>query len=174
MLIRFILVLVIISAVTLAIMACAMPGTTLGVYTVVGTPVTNTCGSGLDAPDPWDFDVELSLDGTTLYWNWLDGSSLLSGTLSSDAATMTLSQSANVDETADGGDGPCNMERDDDLQVTVASGAVPSTFAATITYTFSVVSGSTCTDQLSSAGGAYDTLPCTISYALSGSYSSAQ
>ncbi len=145
-----------------------MPGTTLGIYSVKGTLTTNTCGAGLGAPSPWNFNVELSKTATDLYWNTMDGSALLSGTLSS-SVTMGNSTSANVDG-VDGSTGPCSMTRADTLTLDLSSGAVPSSFSGSLSYTFSVDSGSSCADQMSSAGGAYDTLPCTIAYTLSGSH----
>jgi hypothetical protein len=150
-----------------------MPGTALGIYAVAGIPGTNSCGAGLQAPDPWNFNIELSQSGSLLYWNWLDGSAILSATLVNNAANLTLSQSGNVDATDDGGIGPCNMERDDDIAMTV-TGSPPTSFTGTITYNFSAVSGSDCSDQLTSNGGLYDTLPCTVSYTLSGNQTSSQ
>jgi hypothetical protein len=146
-----------------------MPGTTLGIYSVTGTSTTNTCGAGLSAPNPWNFNVELSKTTTELYWNTMDGSALLSGTLGS-SVTMGNSASGNVDGAADGAAGPCSMTRTDVLTLSLASGAVPASFTGTLSYTFSIDSGSSCGDQLSSSGGAYDTLPCTIAYSLSGAH----
>ncbi len=94
-----------------------MPGTTLGIFAVAGTPQTNTCGAGLSAPDPWDFNVQLSVKGSVLYWDWLDGSAILSAEMVDASANLTLSQSGNVDATVDGGLGPCDMERDDAIDL---------------------------------------------------------
>jgi hypothetical protein len=146
------------------LMACdtGLPGTTLGTFKVTAQEQTNTCG--LSAPDPWTFDVELSQDGTLLYWSWLDGSPLLSAPVSSQAATLTATEQANVDGTADGGLGPCTMERDDTIQVTLGSGTSPTSFTATIGYAISTVAGANCSDQLAASGGQYNTIPCTMSY----------
>ncbi len=148
---------------------CSMPGTTLGIYSVKGTITTNTCGAGLGAPSPWNFNAELSKTTTELYWNTMDGSALLSGALSGSSVTVDNTMSANVDG-VDGGTGPCSMTRTDKLTLNLASGAVPSSFDGSLSYTFSVDSGSNCADQMSSNGGAYDTLPCTIAYSLAGSH----
>lgn len=143
----------------------ALPGTLLGTYTVDAQSVTNTCG--LAAPNPWQFDVQMSQDSQLLYWSWMDGTPAVSAPLSGSAATLLASQQANVDG-EDGGLGPCTMERDDTLQVTLGSGSPPATFTGTITYAFSVPAGSNCSDQLGSAGGPYAELPCTVSYSTSG------
>jgi len=150
------------------VLACAdkpLPGNLLGTYQIVAQSETNTCG--LAAPDPWTFDAELSEDGTTLYWSWMDGSPPLSNAMSSTSqATLLASEQVNVDGTADGGLGPCTMERDDTLQIDLGSGTPPSTFQGTIGYAFSVPSGWNCADQLASAGGQYAVLPCTITYSM--------
>src|SRR5580700_6364104 len=87
------------AGISIVTLACEvpMPGTTLGIFAVAGTPQTNTCGLGLGAPDPWDFNVQLSVKGSVLYWNWLDGSAILSAEMVDASANLTLSQSGNVD-----------------------------------------------------------------------------
>lgn len=116
--------------------------------------------------------METSKDGTTVYWScWLDSNPAVSGTRdSSSSTTITSSQQANVGG-IDGGTGPCTMERDDTLTVTLGmtqndSGS-PTTASGSLTYGFSAVSGSDCTDQLSASEGVYATLPCSIAYSLS-------
>jgi hypothetical protein len=158
----------------LVTLACssALPGTVLGTYKVTATPRTNTCGSGLGVPDPWVFEVEISEQGTKLYWSWLDGSALLSGTVDADASTtttLTSNTSGNVDPGADGAAGPCTMQRSDTIATSLGSGSPPGTFSGTIQYDFGIVSGSTCADQLSSAGGSYAALPCTVVFSMSAS-----
>src|SRR5580693_8769234 len=63
-----------------------LPGTQLGTYNVTGALGANTCGSGLGAPSPWTFTVQMSEDTsttpTTLYWLSSDGTEL-SSTMSS-------------------------------------------------------------------------------------------
>jgi hypothetical protein len=141
-----------------------LPGTMLGTYTVVGQAQTNSCN--LTAPSPWTFDAQLSEDGTLLYWSWLNGTSPLSAPVSSEMATLVASEQANVDG-SDGGAGPCTMQRDDNLELTLGSGSPPTSFTGTLTYAFSVVPGANCSDQLAAQGGSYAELPCTLSYALS-------
>jgi len=145
--------------------ACALPGQTLGTYDVRGELQEDTCGG---APNPWSFRVMLSKTGDTLYWSWLDARPMLSGTVGADGqATLTGYEVANVDGTQSSA-GPCNLERSDDLAVTLGEGASPTKLEATLTYSFSVQTGATCTDQLATSGGMYDVLPCTMRYTLSG------
>ena len=153
--------------IVLALPACgntSMPGTQLGTFQVVAQTQTNTCG--LSAPDPWTFDVQLSEDGSTLYWSFMDGSPYLTGVVAGTSTTILASEQVNVDGTADGGLGPCTMERDDTLQVDLASATAPSTFTGSIGYAFSATAGSNCSDQLTSSAGQYMTLPCTIAYTV--------
>jgi hypothetical protein len=143
-----------------------LPGRLAGTYKVVAQGVTNTCG--LDAPNPWTFDVQISEDGTLLYWSSLDGTAPLSAPLSPQlTATLTASEQQNVDGTADGGFGPCTMGRSDSIPITLASGWPPPSFTGTIAYAFTVSPGANCTDQLTSFGGLYDALPCAITYSIS-------
>jgi len=142
-----------------------LPGTLLGTYAVDAQSQTNSCG--LAAPNPWQFNVQMSQDGELLYWSWLNGDPAASALLTGTTATLLASQQDNVDG-VDGGLGPCTMERDDTLEVTLGAGSPPTTFTSTITYAFSVTSGSDCSDQLASAGGQYAELPCTVIYSASG------
>jgi len=150
-----------------ALAACsdsAMPGKLLGNYAVAGQSKTNTCGLG--APDPWNFDVQLSQQGSLLYWSWQDGTALVSGTLGAQLqASLKTSGKANADST-DAGLGPCTLQRDEDLEITLASGSPPPSFGGTITYSFTPTAGSQCGDQLTGGGGQYMQLPCTVSYTV--------
>jgi hypothetical protein len=146
-----------------------LPGTTLGTYKVTGVLSANTCGSGLGAPDPWQFDVQLSEAGSTLYWNWMDASPLLSGPLNSPTtASLTGYEIANVDAT-DAAMGPCDMQRNDAVEVMLGTGTPPASFQGTIRYAFSAQEGTDCSDQLRAAGGMYGELPCSVSYSITAS-----
>jgi hypothetical protein len=144
-----------------------MPGRVLGTYTVTGQSNSNTCGLG--APDPWKFTVQLSENGSTLYWSWLDGSPLLTGTASSSGqASLKSTQQLNADST-DAGLGPCTLVRDDDLEIALGAGTTPASFTGTISYAYTPAGGSTCTDVLSSGGGSFSSLPCAVSYGVTAS-----
>jgi hypothetical protein len=146
----------------------SLPGTLLGTYRVTASLQSNACGTSLAPPNPWDFDVQLSEQGSTLYWSWMDGTAPLSNTLTQLSTSLNTSQTANVDGTADGGLGPCTMQRADSVNLTLATGSPPGSFQATIQYAFSVASGANCGDQLSASGGSYDVLPCSMSYTGTG------
>jgi hypothetical protein len=158
-------------AAILASSCAGLPGTTLGTYAVYGSRTSNTCGDGIGAPNPWEFSVLLSQSASTLYWSWQDTSPLLSGPVDhSGHATLTGYEVANVD-TRDGGEmGPCDMQRNDDLVLTLAPGAPPQSFQGMLSYTFASQEGADCSDQLTSHGGTYAELPCTVSYTLTASH----
>jgi hypothetical protein len=161
-----------VSVVASALMASCgtnLPGTTLGTYKAIGVLGANSCGGGLGAPDPWQFDVQLSETASMLYWNWMDASPLLSGPLTSPTdATLSGYQIANVDAT-DAAMGPCDMQRRDEVDISLAAGTPPESFQGTIRYAFSVQEGANCTDQLSASGGTYSELPCSLSYSITAS-----
>ena len=147
----------------------AMPGTDLGTFRVVANKKVDTCGAGVGAADPWIFTVQLSREVSTLYWSTMDGQPLLSAPLDAHSdATLTTTVTANVDGT-DAALGPCTMQRSDQIVVALGSGFPPGSFAATLTYAIAPVTGSTCDDQLTTSGGTYDALPCTLSYDASAS-----
>ncbi len=166
---RLVLLPVVLGALLLACSDRALPGAALGTYKVEATAQSNTCGAGIGAPSPWEFSVEMSRSGSTLYWSWMDGSPLLSGTLTSaNQASITNTQTGNVDGT-DGGLGPCTMQRADQLAIAFGPGTPPGSFTGSITYSFTVPTGADCTDQLRASGGPFDALPCTLVYATTGS-----
>jgi hypothetical protein len=152
----------------IAVAACSaspLPGTPLGTFTVTAHVVTNTCDQ--PATDR-TYDVALSeTSQSVLYWSFEDGSPILSSPVSTQLeAVLTSSVIANADPTEAGADGPCTMELDDRIDITLNSATAPTEFAGTRTYSFSATAGSNCSDQLISAGGTYQTLPCTVSFTL--------
>lgn len=148
----------------------ALPGTPLGTYNVTGTLVSDTCGNAMN---PWTFTAQMSEDGTVLYWLPSSASSSSGNLTSATKAVITTVVTANVDATEGGAPGPCDLTVATTLDVSLASGLTPSTFTATYAQTISAATGvsstNNCTDQLSSSGGSYATLPCTASYSFSGS-----
>jgi hypothetical protein len=150
----------------------SLPGTSLGTYSVVGTLGTNTCGSGVGPASPWDFTVEMSQDDTTLYLAQTDGSDEVSGTLVSTSATLTSVVTTNVDGSEAGGPGLCDLTSSTTFVLKLAAGATPASFTGSVVYTYAAATGvsstTNCSDQLSSSGGTYATLPCSVNYTLKG------
>jgi hypothetical protein len=137
-----------------------LPGTQLGMFKVTGKSTTNSCGLG--APNPWTFDVQVSQQGSTVFWSWMDGSAPLSGSLNAQShASIQDSVAGNVDGT-DASLGPCTLDRSDDLELDLGSGS----FTGTVSYSFAPASGAGCSDQLTASGGTFDALPCTVTYSV--------
>lgn len=151
--------------VALAPFACnssSLPGSSLGTFAVTATIASNTCGSSIGAPSPWSFDAEMSKDGSTLYWQQGTAASV-SGVLdSSNKSTITVTSTAGDDA------GACVMSETDTIALTLDSATAPTTVSGTLTYTFGASSTTDCAAQLSGNGGSYQTLPCTVSYTMSG------
>jgi hypothetical protein len=145
------------------------PGTPLGTYHVVGKLLANECGAAgsVDGAPPatWEFDVRLSRDQSTLYW--VQGGLPVQGQLDAHAhAKMVSSDTRKIhDANPKQGVAYCGITRSDGLDVTMNS---DDAFVGTLAYSFSASDGSDCTDQLSTAGGAFAALPCTTRYDLSG------
>jgi hypothetical protein len=151
--------LVLVSALT-ACASTSLPGTQLGTFKVTGQSSTNTCGLG--APNPWTFDVQLSQQGSTVFWSWMDGSAPLSGPVNAQShASIQDSVAGNVDGT-DAALGPCTLDRSDDLELNLGGGS----FTGTVSYSFTPAAGAACSDQLSASGGTFDALPCTVTYSV--------
>ncbi len=150
----------------------SLPGTSEGTFSVTGTLGTNTCGSGVNPNNPWDFSVYLSEDGSTFYMENTDGTNEVTGSLSAKTATLSATVTTNADA-SEAGAGTCDLTEVSSVTLDLNSASSPTSFTGTATYTYSASSGvsssNNCTDQLASSGGPYTTLPCTVTYSLSAS-----
>ncbi len=156
------------AVVSAGLVACAgtrdarEPGEKLGTFHVTGKLVATSCGKALD---PWRFDVRLSREGSTLYW--IQGALPIAGKLDAQSRVRLDARAEAVVEKKDPRRGieGCTMRRIDALDATL-TGEPPTGFEASLVYRFEMASGD-CSTQLSMAGGEYDVLPCTMTYALS-------
>jgi hypothetical protein len=141
------------------------PGTPLGVFHITGKLTANACAAADQVPDPWEFDVKLSRDGSTVYW--IQGGLPVQGHLdTSSHATLTSIGTTEI-RPADPKTGAsgCTLQRADALDATFAGDPV-NAFQGTLAYAFSPTSDSDCSDQLAQAGGGFSTLPCQVAYAV--------
>jgi hypothetical protein len=146
------------------------PGTPLGTFSVTSTLSTDTCGGTAADPDPGSFDVTLSNDKGIVYWFPNTGASAASGAINA-ARTVSIAEVVADDvDAVDGSAGACTLQRNDTLTFTLAAGATPASFTGTYSFTVSPAIGANCSDQLTSHGGGYSTLPCTITYTLAGAH----
>ena len=151
------------------------PGESIGAFHVTGKLIATSCGA---TPDPWEFDVRLRHDVTTLYWVQGDApiSALVDATAKADmTTTSTLTARA-----ASANDPGCTMARTDAVELVLAPMTSPVTvdaateltsatsFTGSLKYHFAAADGSLCDDQLSDNGGQYAALPCDVQYELAG------
>lgn len=145
------------------------PGEPVGAFHVTAKLVANSCGQ---ASNPWEFDVRLRHEETTLYW--VQGSVPVSGKVDASAHVVLTSTSSDTVRPADTRAAGCVLTRDDKLDVILsdaASGAAvdPATttsFVGTLAYHFGTTSDSDCSDQTTAGGGEFTTLPCDVRYEL--------
>jgi hypothetical protein len=167
-------------------------GASVGSYHVVGTSVSNTCGEGaLGSTAAWEFDVSISQDDAGhVFWN--DGRAVMAGQLGADGSSFTFSGGAVVDmrppaapiedqggtgpglpDPSEGSSGapapplpPCSLSRSDTSSGTLAVDR--TALSGTLTYGFSPTTGSDCTDLVYGTTAAFATLPCAMSFSMSG------
>ena len=150
------------------------PGDSIGVFRVTAKLVSTTCGT---TPDPWQFDVRLRHDKSTLYW--VQGDAPISALVDA-AGHATLK--AKATQTVRAADAraqmaACVLERDDVVDLTLAPMAAPfdlqpvTSFGGTLTYHFAPSDGAECDDQRVASGGGYAALPCDVRYSVTGSRS---
>jgi hypothetical protein len=147
------------------------PGTKLGTFHVSAKLTSSTCGA---APSPWEFDVRIHHDGTTLYW--VQGGAPIEGRVGSDAKARLEAETLHDVRAADRKRGACAMSRKDVLEVGLVDAASQPTrdpslaaaFDGTLAYAFTPTQGSECEDQLVAVGGGFEARPCAVHYALPG------
>ncbi len=98
--------------------ASSLPGDSLGKYDVVATLGNNSCGSGIDATNPWDFSVEMSEDGSTLYLANEDGSDEVSSDSSVRSRKTSTTRARNLGTT-------CNMTLSTSFALTLGATSPP-------------------------------------------------
>ena len=149
------------------------PGPGVGTFHVTATLTSSSCGT---TPNPWNFDVRLNHDGSTLYW--IQGGAPISALVDANARTQMTSGVVDDVRPADGKtkQAAFSVARSDLLALTLATAsaqpatdpALAASFAGTLVYTFAPTDGSDCSDQLAAAGGGWTALPCEVHYDLSG------
>lgn len=148
------------------------PGESLGAFHVTGKLVSTTCGP---TPDPWEFDVRLRHERTTLYW--VQGDAPISAQVDAAARAILKATATQTVRAADARSrtAACTMARSDEVDLVLAPLTAPvndvagaTSFTGTLTYRFAPTEGSSCEDQLSDSGGDFATLPCDVKYELSG------
>jgi hypothetical protein len=144
----------------------------------MGKLTQNSCA---ETPNPWEFDIRLNHDGSTLYWVQTDAPPI-EGRVDSNARTQMKAEVIDEVRAAD----PrtkregCTIARTDVLALTlVGADAQPTSdpslatsFSGGVVYTFAPTAGSDCADQVTMSGGGFEALPCEIRYDLTGTLKS--
>lgn len=152
-----------------------MPGTDLGSFHVMAFETSNTCGPGaLGAQGTWQFDVRLQRDTGVLYWN--NGQVSIPGGLASDDVTFSIDTQV-IQDMRDPqvvGPLPCSLTRTDHSsgQLDTAKDPVKS-FTGELSYTFTPTTGSSCEDLVDSETPLFASLPCALTYKMTGSNAAA-
>jgi hypothetical protein len=154
-------------------------GDDLGRFDVTAHLDSSTCGPGaMDAPTDWSFQVVLSQKAPTIYWN--TGPDAVEGDLAADGKAFTFSSETvvNVDASGNPTTGQaadpdtqaaravCTVIRTDSAEGALDDEKAPSAFAGKLGYAFSPQGQSDCTGLL--ATGGFATLPCTMTYTMTG------
>ena len=149
------------------------PGQPIGTFRVTATLTSSTCGQ---PPNPWEFDIRLNRDGTTLYW--VQNQLPVAGDVDRLAHTKLDAEATSEIRKADEQRklAACTLVRKDSIEMLLATEdkkpavdpADVYTFQGSLSYTFAPVDGSECGDQLTAAGGGYDALPCVVQYSVTG------
>ena len=148
------------------------PGEGVGAFHVTSKLVSTTCGP---TPDPWEFDVKLRHDSTTLFW--VQGSAPISGQLDATARAVMKTSVVTTLRPADAKTqtAACTMSRSDVVDLVLAPSTTPmvaadvgsaTSFKGTLAYQFAATEGSSCEDQLTDLGGDFAALPCSVSYEI--------
>jgi hypothetical protein len=149
------------------------PGVPVGTFHVKASLTSSTCGQ---PPNPWEFDVRLNRDGSTLYWvqNQLPVAGDVDRLARTKLDAEVQSELRKADEKRKLA--ACSLVRRDTLEILLATEeqkpavdpADTHSFEGSLRYEFAPTDGSQCEDQLTAAGGGYDALPCVVTYNVAG------
>lgn len=144
------------------------PGDEIGSFAVVGKLKDDSCGAdNLGAPAQWSFDLKLSRKGSTLYW--LNGREAITGEIDKSGRFAFETRIEVPLSEQRGAIKGCVMVRSDSASGTLASSE--EELSGSLSYTYSTAKGSDCTEYALGAEGQPLTLPCSLTYSLSGARS---
>jgi hypothetical protein len=140
-------------------------GEDLGTFAIEGTLGANDCGPGaLGSPPELAYDIELARADAELFWDGRIG-----GRIGADLQFEVSASTSVVLRAPRNADAGCTIVRDDHIAGALepdTSGEVIA-LRAELRFAFSVRAGSTCT-AAEQDGADLPSLPCRVSYALSG------
>jgi hypothetical protein len=155
-------------------------GDDLGRFHVTAMIDSSTCGpKAMDAPEKWDFDVVLSKQAPSIYWN--TGADAVEGTLAADGKTFAFTaetvvnvDSGNAAQNPGSASAPssCTVVRNDDSSGELDAAESAKAFTGTLGYRFASQGTSDCSALF--ATGGFAALPCSMTYRMSGIWVSAR
>jgi len=143
----------------------SIPGDSLGTFHVVARLENSTCGPGaLGSEDLWEFDVQVSKDGSEIYW--LNGEEPIAGRIAGDGLSFAFDTSGQVQLIEPGPGTPgCAVVRTDRASGSLDDADEVLGFTGRLSYGFVATAGSDCIEAIGVEGGFY-ALPCEISYGM--------
>lgn len=146
-------------------------GQDLGRFHVKASIGSTSCGpNALEAPEQWEFDVVLSRDPPSIYWNTGDDS--VQGDLAADQRRFEFSSETVVDMSGSAAKNPCAVTRTDTAegQLEGPDTSNPTAFHGTLGYAFSTQTAEQCESALIETGLA--ALPCSMTYDMAAEWKS--
>jgi hypothetical protein len=141
-------------------------GDFIGVFAVDAKRDANTCGEGpLGAPATWSFEMRLSREVGTIYWN--NGAEYIQGKLDADGHSFTFDTTLIVDmrdENSAPWLPPCSVARRDQSSGKIADD--DASLTGKLSYDFSPTQGSDCADLVTTDPKVFMTLPCGMAYTI--------
>lgn len=135
-------------------------------FDVEATLEDASCGSVVEAPDSWSFQVRLKRTDDELSWYDVDTRTSLSGSIDADEElTLTNSLTIAVTDGTDTAVG-CTVRRRDRYEGAITgAGNTISAIDGELTFTYSEESGYDCAALIGASGG-FDELPCELDYSF--------
>jgi hypothetical protein len=143
-------------------------GDLLGVYRVEAKETLATCGAGaLGAPSEWEFEVQLSHDGSAFFWTV--GGPIAAGTLSEEGDfQVDDSVTVNMRDESQEWLPACSIRRTDAVAGTLDAEDPPESFTGELSYEFEPTAESDCEDLVSGVEPLFAVLPCKMVYDVVG------
>lgn len=149
------------------------PGDLLGTYDVTAKLEQSTCGNGaFGSTESWRFQVKLSRLESDLYW--LNGREAIVGSIGKDDRSFSFDSRVDVDiPPEESGDAECRIRREDTASGKLSDdGTDVEEFDGELSFRYSIIDDASCEGFLLSPG-APARLPCTLSYTMQATRSSA-
>lgn len=141
------------------------PGDAIGLFSVTGKLGNDSCGAeNLSAPAKWSFELRLSRKGSVLYW--LNGREAIVGDIDKSGRFSFATRLEVPLAPKRGAAKGCTMVRRDLASGTLASSE--QSLRGELSYAYEATLDSDCSEFTTGSEGQPVVLPCSLTYALSG------